>query len=150
MSNAPEAEPDASSSSSAGAGCADPGGADSDRADVGDLSDLRDGQLRSFADLGTYGIVVCRVDGQLHALVDNCSHADTPLSSGRLRGSVLVCPLHGSGFDVRDGSVQGPPAFEDVAVHVVTETAEGATVDLTPRMVDADDGFDIGARLQTR
>lgn len=148
MSNAPEAEPD--SSGSVGAVAADSGGADADRVNVGDLSDLRDGQITSFAELGTHGIVVCRVDGQLHALADNCSHADTPLSSGRLRGSVLVCPLHGSGFDVRDGYVQGPPAFEDVATHAVTETAEGAIVDLTPRMADADDGFDIGARLRTR
>ena len=124
--------------------------ADSSSVNIGDVSDLGDGQLRSFAELGTHGIVVCRVDGQLHALVDNCSHADTPLSSGRLRGPVLVCPLHGSGFDVRDGSVQGPPAFEDVAIHAITEAADGAVVDLTPRMVDADAGFDIGARLRTR
>ena len=133
MSDAPQAEADSVSS-----------------VNIGDVSDLRDGQLRSLAELGAHGIVVCRVDGQLHALVDNCSHADTPLSSGRLRGPVLVCPLHGSGFDVRDGSVQGPPAFEDVAIHAITETAEGAVVDLTPRMVDADDGVDIGARLNTR
>ena len=114
------------------------------------MSGLRDGQLRSFAELGTHGIVVCRVDGQLHALVDNCSHADTPLSTGRLRGPVLVCPLHGAGFDVRDGSVQGPPAWEDVATYAITETAEGAVVDVTPRMIDAHDGLDVGARLRTR
>ena len=148
MSEAPEAEPH--SAASAGPAGADSARADADQVNIGDLSDLRDGQLTSFAELGAYGIVVCRVDGRLHALVDNCSHADTPLSSGRLRGPVLVCPLHGSGFDVRDGSVQGPPAFEDVAIHTVTETPEGAVVDLAPRMVDADDGFDVGARLRTR
>lgn len=123
---------------------------EADSVNIGDLSDLGDGQLRPFAELGAHGIVVCRVDGQLHALVDNCSHADTPLSSGRLRGPVLVCPLHGSGFDVRDGSVQGPPAFEDVAIHSITETDDGTVIDLTPRMVDGDDGIDIGARLRTR
>ncbi len=117
---------------------------------IGDLSDLRDGQVTSFADLGTHGVVVCRVDGQLYALVDNCSHADTPLSSGRLRGPVLVCPLHGSGFDVRDGSVQGPPAWEDVATYAINETAEGAVVDLRPRIDDVDDASNVGARLRTR
>ena len=146
MSKAPEAEPD--SPSSAGVARADADGADCVL--IGDLSDLRDGQLTSFADLGAHGIVVCRVDGQLHALVDNCSHADTPLSTGRLRGPVLVCPLHGAAFDVRDGSVQGPPAWEDVAIHAITETADGAVVDLTPHMPDPDDGLDIGARLRTR
>lgn len=100
---------------------------------MGDLSDLADGQLRAFPDLGARGIVVCRVAGQLHAVEDNCSHRDTPLSEGRLRGPIITCPLHGATFDVRDGSHQSPPAFEGVACYAVTEADDGAVVDLAPR-----------------
>lgn len=96
--------------------------------DVGDLSDLRDGQLRAFSDIGPHGVVVCRVAGALHAVENNCSHRDTPLAEGRLRGHLLVCPLHGAAFDVRDGSHQGPPAFAPVACWQVTETDTGATI----------------------
>ncbi len=98
--------------------------------DLGDLSDLADGQMRSFPDVGELGLVVCRVAGQLHALADNCSHADTPLSEGRLRGNLLVCPLHGAQFDVRDGSSQGPPAWEGVPCYAVDERDGAASVDL--------------------
>jgi len=81
----------------------------SDTHNLGPLDDLVDGETRSFEDVGDYGIVVCNVQGELYALEDNCSHADTPLSEGRLRGWHITCPLHGASFDVRDGSHGGPP-----------------------------------------
>jgi 3-phenylpropionate/trans-cinnamate dioxygenase ferredoxin subunit len=95
--------------------------------ELGDLTDLADGEMRCFEDVGEDGIVVCRVDGRLFALDDNCSHADTPLSEGRLRGFTVTCPLHGASFDVRDGSHSGPPAWEGVPCHVVREV-DGVSV----------------------
>ena len=68
---------------------------DSDAHNLGDLADLADGETRAFEDIGEYGIVVCNVGGDMYALEDNCSHADTPLSEGRLRGFHITCPLHG-------------------------------------------------------
>lgn len=129
---------------------ADGADADSRLHDLGDLSDLGDGDMRVFPDLGEYGVVVCRVAGELHALVDNCSHADTPLSEGRLRGNLIVCPLHGAAFDVRDGSHQSPPAWEGVGCFAVTESAGAATIDLTPRDPDDAGNSDVGGRFQTR
>ena len=105
---------------------------------LGDLSDLADGDTRVYEDIGDYGIVVCRVDGELYAIVDNCSHADTPLSEGRLRGTALTCPLHGASFDVRDGSHSGPPAWEGVPCHRIEETDEGVVVTLGGREPDDD------------
>lgn len=99
---------------------------------LGDLADLADGQLRPFPSIGDRGIVVCRVAGTLHAVEDNCSHRDTPLSEGRLRGAVITCPLHGATFDVRDGSHRSPPAIEGVACYRVTEGRDGAVVHLPP------------------
>lgn len=95
---------------------------------LGDLSDLLDGQLRCFEDVDDHGVVVCRVAGELFALEDNCSHADTPLSEGRLRGTSVTCPMHGACFDVRDGTHSGPPAFTGVPTYRVTETEAGVTV----------------------
>lgn len=116
---------------------------------LGDLSDLSDGELRAFPDVGRYGIVVCRVAGGLHALEDNCSHADTPLSEGQLRGAMLVCPLHGAQFDVRDGSHQGPPAWEGVPCFAVEEGSGGVVVDLSASDGGGSAG-DVGGRFQTR
>jgi 3-phenylpropionate/trans-cinnamate dioxygenase ferredoxin component len=99
-----------------------------DTVDLGDLSDLRDGQTRSFPDVGDHGVVVCRVAGRLHAVVDNCSHRDAKLSEGRLRGSLLTCPLHGAQFDVRTGAHQGPPASLPIACFAVTEADGVASI----------------------
>jgi 3-phenylpropionate/trans-cinnamate dioxygenase ferredoxin subunit len=121
----------------------------SESVDLGDLSGIADGELRAFPDVGRDGIVVCRVGGKLHALEDNCSHADTPLSEGRLRGAMLVCPLHGAQFDVRDGTHQGPPAWEGVPCFAVDEGPGGAVVDLTPSEGDAPQR-DVGGRFKTR
>jgi 3-phenylpropionate/trans-cinnamate dioxygenase ferredoxin subunit len=106
---------------------------DGERVELGDLSDLADGEQRSFEGVGRHGIVVCRAGGALYALDDNCSHADTPLSEGRVRGFTIVCPLHGAAFDVRDGSHLGPPAWEGVACHRVEESDGVASVVLAGR-----------------
>jgi 3-phenylpropionate/trans-cinnamate dioxygenase ferredoxin subunit len=119
------------------------------QAHLGDLSDLADGDLRGYPELGEYGIVVCRVGGRLYAFEDHCSHADTPLSDGALRGAMIVCPLHGAQFDVRDGSHQGPPAWEGIACYAVTEADGGVTVDLASDRQEAS-APDPGGRLRTR
>ena len=119
-----------------------------DPIELGDLSDLADGQMRCFPDVGEHGIVVCRSGGELYALDDNCSHADTPLSEGRLRGNQLVCPLHGASFDVRDGSHSGPPAWEGVACHRVVEADGVVSVEVAGRDGGRDRG--PGGPLQMR
>lgn len=122
-------------------------GIPTEEVELGDLSGLGDGEMRCFEDVGPDGIVVCRVDGDLFALTDNCSHADTPLSEGRLRGYGLTCPLHGSAFDVRDGTHSGPPAWEGVPCHRVTESDGVAVVVMAS---NDDDRPSDGGRLQTR
>ena len=92
-----------------------------DGIDLGDLSGLVDGSLRRIDGIGEHGIVVCRVAGRLCAFSDNCSHRDARLSEGRLRGSSIVCPVHGARFDVVTGEHKGPPATTPIEVHRVEE-----------------------------
>lgn len=75
-----------------------------------EFDDLTDGRMRRVDGLGDHGVVVCRVNGQLFAVDDNCTHRDARLSEGRLRGHTLTCPLHGAQFDVRTGEHKGSPA----------------------------------------
>ncbi len=118
--------------------------------DLGDLSDLADGQLRRIEPPGCPGIVVCRVAGKLYALDDDCSHADARLSEGRLRGFGLTCPRHGASFDVRDGSHTSPPAWEGVAAHDIVETDGSAVVTVTRRDRGDDGPIADGSRMRTR
>ena len=89
--------------------------------DLGDLSDLRDGAMRVFPEIGEHGVVVCRLDGRLHAFDDNCSHRDARLSEGRLRGATITCPVHGAQFDVRTGEHRCAPATSPIVVRVVRD-----------------------------
>ena len=120
---------------------------------LGPLDDLVDGESRAFEDVGEYGIVVCNVQGEFYALEDNCSHADTPLSEGRLRGWHITCPLHGASFDIRDGSHGGPPAWEGVPCYQVSRVDGEVVVSLaSPSTDDADDdGYgNVGGMFKTR
>jgi nitrite reductase/ring-hydroxylating ferredoxin subunit len=57
-------------------------------------------------------VLVYNVDGTFYATDSECPHAYGPLEDGDLEGHVVVCPLHGSRFDVTTGAVVEGPADE--------------------------------------
>jgi 3-phenylpropionate/trans-cinnamate dioxygenase ferredoxin subunit len=65
---------------------------------------VRDGQLV----IGVYN-----VDGELYAIEDRCSHDDGPLCEGDFEPgeAVVICPRHGSRFDIRTGQALTLPAY---------------------------------------
>jgi len=85
-------------------------------------------------------IVICRTKDGVHAVDNICTHAYARLCEGRLRGSRLICPLHGASFDVRDGRVLGAPAIQPlitheariVGDHIEVEVRAGAPKQFTP------------------
>jgi 3-phenylpropionate/trans-cinnamate dioxygenase ferredoxin component len=102
---------------------------DTVKVEIGDLSTLPDGEVET-CKAGDYDVMVCRVQGVLYALEDLCSHAETTLSDGLLNGYSIVCPLHGTSFDVRTGAHSGPPAWCGVPAFTVTEADGVATVEV--------------------
>jgi 3-phenylpropionate/trans-cinnamate dioxygenase ferredoxin subunit len=69
--------------------------------------------------VGGHAVLLCRVGDSYHAVENRCSHAEATFEHGRLRGHKLLCPLHGAIFDVRDGKVLGPPAFNPIRCYPV-------------------------------
>jgi len=70
----------------------------------------------------TIGVYNC--GGTLYAIEDRCSHDDGPLCEGEWDEDTcrVVCPRHGSAFDLATGRPMSLPAYEPVAtypVHVV-------------------------------
>ena len=53
--------------------------------------------------VGDQRVALYKVDDEIFATDDVCSHAFALLSTGFLEGHVVECPLHGAMFDVRDG-----------------------------------------------
>ena len=64
-------------------------------------------------------ILLVNVDGDLYAVSDTRPHEDASLYKGYMKGYYVHCPLHGSRFDVRTGTVQTDPAEEDLKVYPV-------------------------------
>ena len=82
--------------------------------------ELAEGELLGVVTESGRAVCLLRYQGEVHALVDRCTHQHFPLSSGSLErdGSVL-CIWHGASFDCRTGAVRHPPAEVPVRTHDV-------------------------------
>ena len=69
---------------------------------------------------GTFiGVYNCA--GQLYAIEDRCSHDDGPLCEGEWDEDrcMVVCPRHGSAFELATGRPISLPAYEPVQTYPV-------------------------------
>ncbi|MGI0128725.1 MAG: Rieske (2Fe-2S) protein [Thermoplasmata archaeon] len=73
---------------------------------------------------GATPVAVFRAGGQLYALEARCPHVGGPLDQGKLEGTRVTCPWHGSTFDIRDGSLVRGPAMKGVAAFRVRQEGE--------------------------
>ncbi len=62
-------------------------------------------------------IVLARSGDGIHALHDECSHEEFPLSDGELEGNHVTCLLHGARFDIETGAAKALPAVKPVRVY---------------------------------
>ena len=70
---------------------------------------------------GPLEIGVYNCGGELLALEDRCSHDDGPLCEGiwEPERCVVVCPRHGSEFDLRTGVPLSLPAYVPMSTYPV-------------------------------
>jgi nitrite reductase/ring-hydroxylating ferredoxin subunit len=87
--------------------------------DVGAASTFEDGTLRLVDITGT-PVLIANVGGRISALQGTCTHEDYPLDDEDLNDHTVMCGLHFSRFDVRDGSVVDPPAEQPLHTYEVT------------------------------
>lgn len=57
--------------------------------------------------LNGWRVLIANVGGDYLALNDRCTHAASPLSTGRLRHGAIMCPLHGARFELATGKCIG-------------------------------------------
>jgi nitrite reductase/ring-hydroxylating ferredoxin subunit/uncharacterized membrane protein len=91
-----------------------------DWTDVAAADDLPTG-LPIRVDVDGTAVVLVRSDDGVFALADRCTHRGAPLDEGQLEKDCLVCPWHGSRFDVHDGSVRRGPATRPQPTFAVRE-----------------------------
>ena len=89
---------------------------------VADTDALKPGQMMRI-DLAGRRLLLANVDGELFAVDDTCSHEDSSLYLGCLKGHHIKCSLHGSRFDLRTGQPMEEPADEPIATYAIRVVA---------------------------
>jgi 3-phenylpropionate/trans-cinnamate dioxygenase ferredoxin component len=90
--------------------------------DVVAESALADGE-HVVVDVDGTDVAIFKLDGNLYAIEDVCSHDGAEIASGELEGDEIVCPRHGARFCVKTGEVRCAPAYENIAVFPVRVVA---------------------------
>ena len=82
------------------------------------VSQLRDDEAFP-AKLGDVPIALYRLDGQVFAIDDVCTHEFALLSQGFIEGRIVECPLHQAKFDISTGKCLAAPATVDLNRYAV-------------------------------
>src|SRR5262249_58938771 len=75
-----------------------------ERVELGDAAEVPEGGLKAFK-TGDTMVVVARVGDRYCAVHYKCPHMGRNLGRGRVEAGAVVCPVHGSGFDMCAGAV---------------------------------------------
>jgi 3-phenylpropionate/trans-cinnamate dioxygenase ferredoxin subunit len=94
------------------------------------LEELPPGTMK-LVSAGLIDIGVYNCGGQLSAIEDRCSHDDGPLCEGdwEVDECIVVCPRHGSRFEIATGRPLTLPAYLPVPIYPVTVRDGMVTVD---------------------
>src|SRR5262244_4193772 len=95
---------------------------------VGSTKDVDEGKIHIFEVDGTK-VSVANTGGHLHAFDDTCTHRGCSLAGGKLDGTTVTCPCHGSQFDVTSGAVIRGPATKPVRSRSVKVEGENLLVE---------------------
>lgn len=82
------------------------------------FDDITAGSARQVR-IGGHTLALIRIDDDVYALGDRCTHEDISLSEGEVEGRQIECWKHGSVFDVDTGEPQCLPATEPTPTYAV-------------------------------
>ena len=90
---------------------------------VGTVNDVKEGQVIQVVVEGEE-VALAKVNGELLATSDVCSHEYVHLSGGWMEGEEIECPEHGSRFHMKTGEVANLPATQPIPVYDVKVEGE--------------------------
>jgi 3-phenylpropionate/trans-cinnamate dioxygenase ferredoxin component len=99
---------------------------------VAHLSELGPGMTKRVR-IDNRPILLANVEGEVYACDDTCTHEDSSLYLGCLKGPLISCTLHGSRFDVRTGIPQEQPATEPLQTYEVQVEGDEIRINPAPR-----------------
>jgi 3-phenylpropionate/trans-cinnamate dioxygenase ferredoxin subunit len=88
---------------------------------IAKVDEITPGNMKG-ATVGGKDILITNIEGRYYAIGGKCTHAGGNLSKGKLEGKIVICPRHGSKFDVTTGNrVSGPAAQNEPKYEVKIE-----------------------------
>jgi 3-phenylpropionate/trans-cinnamate dioxygenase ferredoxin subunit len=84
---------------------------------------------RHVVDIDGCSILLLRLPDRVHALRNECTHLELPLSNGRVSGDTLMCLHHGARFCIADGRPISGPAVRAVATYPTRVSAGRVEID---------------------
>ena len=75
---------------------------------VAGIGEIPDGKGK-VVQVGQRNILLLNIEGTFHALDRFCAHRGAPLVEGEVIEGQLLCPWHGSAFDVSSGTCSVAP-----------------------------------------
>lgn len=72
--------------------------------EVTKIEELKSGTMKTVIAEG-HEILLVRVGDKYYVTDNRCPHMKGDLSQGKLEGTVVTCPVHGSQFDISNGQV---------------------------------------------
>jgi 3-phenylpropionate/trans-cinnamate dioxygenase ferredoxin subunit len=72
--------------------------------EVAKVEELKSGTMKKVIAEG-HEILLARVGDKYYAADNRCPHKKGDLSQGKLEGTIITCPVHGSQFYISDGQV---------------------------------------------
>ena len=70
---------------------------------VADLGTLPEGKGLS-CKAGAVSLVLIKAKGRVRALENKCPHLGLPLARGKIENDEIICPFHGSRFNIETGA----------------------------------------------
>ena len=81
---------------------------------IGKISDFPEGKLKEVNADGK-PILVVKLNGNIYAIGNVCTHEECSLSDGELEGNLVVCSCHYAKFDLKTGkNVEKPITGNDI------------------------------------
>jgi uncharacterized protein YbjT (DUF2867 family)/nitrite reductase/ring-hydroxylating ferredoxin subunit len=87
-------------------------------------NEFRIGDVPAGSALRVGDVAVFNIGGSFFATQEKCTHREGPMSEGKLDGTVVTCPLHGSQFNVSTGAVLRGPAKDPLRIYRVIVDGE--------------------------
>jgi 3-phenylpropionate/trans-cinnamate dioxygenase ferredoxin subunit len=76
--------------------------------EAGRADEIEEGGIKAYNVHGK-DLLVVRYDGKYFAMGRYCTHMGADLSRGKMEGKTIICPRHGSRFDVTTGEALSGP-----------------------------------------